>query len=172
MKKTIYDKIIEADQKRSQILCDYQKKLSEAEADLKVAEKSVHDKLLNGNEDSYADAKEIQLRAASKVEYFKLKLQNEKEKPLFDNYVEVIKGLKEEQQKLIAENSKSAVKVMHALNNDLLEFYEKFDKSNEALKLACENTGIAFNPTIALPIKTIFSCTESVRVNPELSKYW
>ena len=170
--KTVYDEIKEAMKERSAMREKLAGNLSKAKADKKKADKAAAEALKSGNADTYTKAKADSRKAAEEIEFYNIQIKELDAAPLFADYVEKIAEIKKDQQEKIDRINEKATKAMKEINAMIDEFYADFDETNKALEIAHFNTGFTFRATIPLHIKGIYSSTESVRINPVLSRFW
>lgn len=171
-KKTIYDAIADAMKEREVALKNLREKLEAEETLKKKTDENVKEAIQNADANAYTKAKDASREAADKIEFYNIQITHMENAPLFTDYTEIIAEIKADQQQKIDQINEQATKAMHEINKMIATFYEELNETNKFLELAYKNTGIAYKPTISMPIKSIFKHTESVKVNPELSKYW
>lgn len=172
MKKTIYEEVFEAKQKRTEMREKLSKMLAKAKADKAAADKAAAEALNSGNVDAYRDANKASEEADGTIKFYQIQIKNLDSAPLFDDYTKKIAAIKADQQKKIDRINERAVKIMKELNSMIAEFYADFDETNKALEIAYTNTGFTYRATVPLQIKGIYQSTEAVKINPELSRYW
>ena len=171
-KETVYDAVADAMKEREAALKDLREKLSSEKVVKENADAKANEAIQNADADAYTKAKAASREASDKIEFYNIQISNMEKTPLFTDYTEKMAEIKADQQQKIDQINERATKAMHEINNMIADFYTDLEASNKALESVYKNTGFTYSPTITLPIGTIYKSTESVKINPELSKYW